>query len=322
MDETTLPGFATEVVDKIDSLTAEQEALMPILRDEWIDRCIGGDDDIDEEQARAGVDFLYSLVNLPPPPEMRVCDSPYAALKMLKELGEDVSSTHRLGLGPSAYWVAFHDFFYRIGLKTIREDEGFKKIRGFLYSGVWDSILFEEMAIVIRRPTFVKKDSEGRMHCADGPSIAWRDGAALYFWHGVQVPKQLIMTPETVTGEQILGVKNSEVARAVSEKLGWDEYLRRTGASVIDTWTDDRTKLRYELLELKQAKNWTLMPKLLKMQSPELNDGSQPFYVEPVDPGCKTAKAARRWQFPNPDGSFLTPEQCNEKPDFNFVEEA
>lgn len=69
-----------------------------------------------------------------------------------------------------------------------------------------------------------------RLHRADGPAIAWRDGWELYFWHGVQVTKQLIMAPETITREQVVGETNAEVRRCMIEKLGPERFAALLGA--------------------------------------------------------------------------------------------
>jgi hypothetical protein len=46
--------------------------------------------------------------------------------------------------------------------------------------------------IVSERPCALRVDKHLRSHCADGPSHQWRDGFALYHWHGAQVPARYI----------------------------------------------------------------------------------------------------------------------------------
>jgi hypothetical protein len=48
---------------KIDSLTPEQQALIPIVRDEWINLCLnsdGGNKRVEEKDIREGIDWLYA----------------------------------------------------------------------------------------------------------------------------------------------------------------------------------------------------------------------------------------------------------------------
>ena len=128
------------------------------------------------------------------------------------------------------------------------------------------------------------------------------------------------MHPEIFTKEDITNEKNSEVSRAIAEKLGWAEYMKRTETFLVDKWFDETTSLNYELYDFKQR--FELTPKLLKMESPELNDGSRPYYIEPVDPGILTCKAARKWQFMNQDLSWPSAEECNKNPELEFQWEA
>jgi hypothetical protein len=83
------------------------------------------------------------------------------------------------------------------------------------------------------------------------------------------------------------------------------------GAALADAWTDPRTGLRYEL--------YAATPfRLLRKQSPVLQDGTQPWYCEPVPAECVTARGARRWQIPEPDGTVLTPEEAENAPDLVY----
>ena len=76
------------------------------------------------------------------------------------------------------------------------------------------------------------------LHNERGPAIYWRDGYALFFWHGIRVSEQIIMRPETITAEQVLAETNSEVQRAMAERMGWEKFLSEAGATEIhrDDW--------------------------------------------------------------------------------------
>jgi len=78
-----------------------------------------------------------------------------------------------------------------------------------------------------------------RLHRDDGPAIVWPDGWGLYCVHGVQVPAQAILAPETLTIDQIRKQDNVEVKRIMIERVGWPRYLREVGAKVLDTRRND-----------------------------------------------------------------------------------
>ena len=140
-------------------------------------------------------------------------------------------------------------------------------------------------------------------------------------WHGIRVPAKLIMDPEHITKDDILAETNVEVQRAYAERLGWKKYFSLINVKKIDSWLDNKTGLHYELYDFKKRLG-EKQPRFLKMESPKLNDGTMPCYIEPVDPGLKTAKAARKWQIPDENGEFPEVEECNRNSEMEFEWEA
>ena len=160
-----------------------------------------------------------------------------------------------------------------------------------------------------------------RLHSATGPALLFRDGYYLHAWHGTQVPSRLIEQPESYTAEEIRQLGNSEVVRALAERLGWDEFLKKLGAKVVDTWKDPKTALTYELLDTDRFGDQ--QPRLLRMQSPVLLDSTQPSYIEEVPPDVTSARAARFWQFRKSSGEWPTVKEANDhKRELTFTKEA
>jgi len=219
-------------------------------------------------------------------------------------------------------WIAFYEFGKEIGVKYKKEDwDGLQNYKKIASGGAMMSILLDGMAIVCRRPKRVCRDAQNRLHCENGPAVTWIDGYENWFWHGTSVIEKIIMKPQDITKEEILAEKNSEISRAIAEKLGWEEYLKRVDSVLIDKWFDCATKSHYELYDFKTRKG-SMMPRLLKMESPDLKDGTRPYYIEPVDPGLKTAQAARKWQFALPNGEWPTVDEANRNPELVFAWEA
>ena len=100
-------------------------------------------------------------------------------------------------------------------------------------------LMHEEFCIVSDFPEILKKDEQNRPHADDGPSHRWRDGWELYYWHGVQVTRQIVMAPETLTIEQVRKEENAEVRRVMIERMGWDRFCKLADLKVIhrDTMT-------------------------------------------------------------------------------------
>jgi hypothetical protein len=89
------------------------------------------------------------------------------------------------------------------------------------------------------RPRTINHDAAGRLHCEDGPSIAYRDGWALHHWHGVCVPSDWIEQRKTLDPAVVLKEQNVEKRRAGCEIIGWARLLKLLKAKTIDTDTPD-----------------------------------------------------------------------------------
>lgn len=301
----------------LENLTTEQEALIDTVANEWINEAHCGKTLIDQKSATESMVKIYALSEMKPPKVIFV-EGPMAAKKFCKEeLDYALATFDYFGVGFDSGWVSFYDYFQRIGIIE-KYDEEFNVIKDFMRSGVWATVMFDEIVVCIARPNTVKTDDKGNLHSQGGPAIAFDDGYAEYAWHGTWVTEQIIMKPETLTDKQITEEKNSEVSRAIAERLGWDKYLDIIGSVLIHKWFDETTSCHYELYDFKDRKG-SLQPRLLKMESPELNDGTKPYYIEPVPPEAQTCQSARRWQCdPNRPGI----EECNKNPSLVFEVEA
>lgn len=318
---------------KIEELTEEQIALQTEVRDWWAEFCTTPGLDTDYAVIKEEIKWLYEINGYNTDPMVIVVDSPVAAIflarKMEPEL--DIKSTDYIGLGYDSCWVAFYEYFEKIGafklqLDTNEEREkqrvAYEKLlhmRRMLKAGAWDMLLFDELAIIVRPPVVIRRDEQLRLHAEDGPALKFRDGetCAIYAWHGVLVPPRLINDPDSYTREEIMSEENSENRRILAEKLGWEKYTDKVGVVEVDKWQDPETGLEYTLLDFKE-RDGELQPRLLKMQSPEVKDGTKPFYIEAVDPRCRTAQAARKSQFPKLDGTMPTIDECNKSPEMKF----
>jgi hypothetical protein len=192
------------------------------------------------------------------------------------------------------------------------------KFKDFLFEGVYETILLDERALLVEWPRVLKLDHEGNPHCGDGPAVIWWNEEKLHFWHGVKVTHEIIEEPESFDRDAILAISNTEHRRVLQERLGWERYAKALGATTKDTWTDEKTGLAYELLDAGDVGGESLL--LLKKQSPVLQRGTQPTYVERVAPNLSGARSARKWQatarfYDDPE---LAVQRCNEDPVMSY----
>lgn len=76
---------------KLESFTKEQEALIPVVRDEWVKFCLGGDNSLNREMASKGLRWIYGLAKLDEPRVVFV-DGPFAcqmAVWYIEELSKN-----------------------------------------------------------------------------------------------------------------------------------------------------------------------------------------------------------------------------------------
>jgi hypothetical protein len=164
-------------------------------------------------------------------------------------------------------------------------------------------IMFDRFCIVSDRCSVLEYDDRNRLHCATGPAIGWSNGSCMYHWHGVRVPRRLIVDPKSYSADEYKRLP-AEQRRALGEHLGWPKILQMLGSTSIDATKIDG--LSYELLRCGDGSQY------LRMQSPVLQDGSQPYYLEPVHEALTTAAGARKWRVArNPDGRWWGPEECD-----------
>jgi hypothetical protein len=96
----------------------------------------------------------------------------------------------------------------------------------------------ENVLAISDRPLFIKRDEEGRLHSENGPSIAYRDGWKLHYWHGTAVPAEWIEDRPKLTPAVALKQTNVEQRRAACEILGWANILSALKAKIIDKDND------------------------------------------------------------------------------------
>lgn len=294
----------------LDKLTPEQEKLCDEVANEYIADLVKPTPP-DLDVICKWLDVVYGFYDSKRPGRVEIAKSPEAALKLASELtGKKETSLDWCGIGEGG-WVSFYDYFHRIGVLKDEEVKDLLALRGFIRCA-WDTVLLDECAIVVRRPTLLKLDDAGNLHSASGPCIEWEDGERDFAWHGTWVPERVVTDPKSYTRDEYLAITNTEVRRALSESGGWAWVAEMLGAKQVDAWVDDKTSLSYTLLRCDDGQQ------LLAKQSPKLKDGSQPKYLEPVHEQLKTAKAARKWQaVPN-----MTPAQCEHDPELEYGIEA
>lgn len=114
--------------------------------------------------------------------------------------------------------------------------EALNRLKAYALGGwIEDATLF-----LIGWPT-VRRDHEGRVHCADGPAVTGPYGS-IYAWHGYEASEALIMNPPAITAYEFRAVPD-----AVLDRVGGFPGLVGIGVPWITEQNRDRHGSLYRL---------------------------------------------------------------------------
>jgi hypothetical protein len=296
-------------------LTPDQEAVC----DEYYRRGINVLNVPRETNRDAAIQYaklLYSVSELTVPDSFVFARSPYEALKLAERWEGKGTGKRETFLDSNGIyyldWVMRDLAWAALGVLG-PEDADLVQTHEAMAKGllsVWDTIMLDDYCVIVQFPKKLALDTDGNMHCADGPCIEWLDGEVDYAWHGTWVDARVIVDTGAIDRAYLQTLTNTEERRAVGEILGWSRFAEIMGATSVSLWVDFDTGLSYELLRYDGGK-------LLRKLSPVLSDGTQPTYLEPVHEDLVTAQAARKWQ-----ATGLSVDECEQDPSLTYGSES
>jgi len=265
--------------------------------------------EITADSIRPAVHALYALFEFEPPKEILIFES-VGALTKWQIVNNQEQSTDWIGV----YSRIWHErLATAISLGLLPSDKETIELLSIIQLSreLYDAAVYDTHFCAVPLPTICLRDESFELHCATGPAIAWAD-QEIYAWHGVLVPKQLIMEPDSMTGEILK--QNTEIRRAWAERLGWANALDKLQANEMNRAKDPTTGLEYALFAVPSGE------RVLTKQSPPLQDKTQPLYAEQVSSECKTALGARAWQIPWVALGLpaRSPTECDSRPEMIY----
>lgn len=129
------------------------------------------------------------------------------------------------------------------------------------------------------------------LHSEVGPAVIWQGGRSLWFWHGVEVPRDIVERPGAISADRILRERDQEVRRVMLERMGVDRFLVDAHASLVaedpcGALFDCPRSWDHGALRLVRVINSTPEP-----------DGTRQIYLLRIPPTTKTARTAVAWSF-------------------------
>jgi hypothetical protein len=137
-----------------------------------------------------------------------------------------------LGQGAVAHLAHRRDLRRRTGLSAHLLDGLARLARNV--SWWW---AFENVAVLVDRPSILHIDALGLLHRPDGPAAAWQDGLAVHAWHGV--PGTVLDRSEWLTPSTIRTTCDAQARRVLLDHYDPIWYARDVGA-LVDQGDDGR----------------------------------------------------------------------------------
>lgn len=121
----------------------------------------------------------------------------------------------------------------------------------------------KDFCIICDRPEVLTVDSSNRPHNENGPFCRYRDGFAMYAWHGIRVPAWIIEHKELITIDVVNNEQNIEIKRCMIEIKGYEWFIKEANLKPVhtDEWgTLYKSKLQSEELTIVKVVNSTANP--------------------------------------------------------------
>jgi len=162
-----------------------------------------------------------------------------------------------------------------------------------------------DFIMVCERPSVIHREltrprgwGSHRLHCADGPAVAWPDGWGVYAIHGVRVPfhqRHVVERPDTITVAEIETERNAELRRVMIDRYGPARYVTDSGAVVVHELPPEHQMvgLRTARLLRKEVPDDEPIIYVDLLNSTPEPDGSIKRYMLRVDPNAYDGDAAR-----------------------------
>lgn len=120
----------------------------------------------------------------------------------------------------------------------------FEPLLPFLNHGIFWSFAYQDYFLYCPEPSYIELDELNRIHGESSAALAWKDEFQVFGWHSVNVSRELILHPESVTRETILNEKNAEIRRCIQERIGSERYGELLGLIELDKDEDLRGNLQ------------------------------------------------------------------------------
>jgi hypothetical protein len=147
---------------------------------------------------------------------------------------------------------------------------------------------------ISERPRILQTDGKGRLHCVDGPALAYPDGWSAHAWKGVQVPAWTIEHPERITLSTLADTFEPVLRNCMIEIMTPERFIK-TG--VVSRVSEDETGVLWRKLWSFRGVtigSWTAVE---VVNGTAEADGSRKRYFLRVPSAMRTSREAVAWTY-------------------------
>src|SRR5215510_1235599 len=152
----------------------------------------------------------------------------------------------------------------------------------------------EHVCWIAERPDTLVTDVRGRLHCAGGPALRYRDGWSVHAWKGVEVPDWMITHPEWITPFKI-GDTIEPVLRNTMIDIMTPERFITTG--VVACVSKDETGVLWRKFWGHRGVTIGTWSAVEVVNGTPDSDGSHKRYILTVPPHVRTVQEAVAWTY-------------------------
>jgi hypothetical protein len=272
---------------KINSLTADQQAQLAVYRDKWLAIGLACEDyTTSEAELTELVAAVYRAGGLEPPARVVVVDSPREAQRQAQAALGKTGWVDTVYGNHDAGWLSFYDYMRNaLGLRT--ETEPLAPLLALSERAHW-FVPLSGACFVSRRPTALRRDTQGRLHGDGVPALEYADGYAIWALHGVRftpdlAAKVVAPAPADVNPADVLALSNVEQRAVAMSRVGLARFFDKLGPKLLDKQEE------YHLYEIQLGEQRRVY---LRMQNPSVDE----VHLEAVHPTCATVTQALNWR--------------------------
>jgi hypothetical protein len=316
----------------LEKLTPQQEKLLSVVKDYWINKLYKGER-LNKESAIKQVNWFYDFCKISDKsPNIIFVSSPLAAQYMINvicnsidkrdqvenqvrnQVGNQVGNqvrnqienqvenqveNQKLGYFSFTRYGSIWDYgwvsFYDFFRQIgIINSKQFDNFIDLLNCSIYDMILTKDFCVVCEMPEKISVNENYRLHNETYSAIKWADGYELYFWKGISVPERWVTQKDKITKDDFMNEKNAEKRRCLTEIIGNKRLVELLDIITID---EDNDNYGYPMRLLRTKEKDDTINDYIYWLSVICNSTQREYLI--CVPECKNVWEAKVWTFDN-----------------------